>query len=184
MSEPFIGQIEIFSFGFAPRGWAQCNGQLMPIAQNQALFALLGTAFGGDGMRTFALPNLQGRIPMGQGNGPGRTPRSLGQLVGEDNHTLSANETPPHTHDVAVISNVGTATNTQIPGPTVALAKTAGVDTSNNPITLNVYGGTQPNVSLAPSAIGNAGGQPHSNMMPSLGVNFCIALQGIFPSRN
>jgi len=183
MSEPFIGQIEIFGFGFAPRGWAMCNGQLLAINQNQALFSLLGTQFGGNGIQTFALPDLRGRTSIGQGNGRGLSPRTIGQVVGEDTHTLSVNEMPQHSHNLGVITNSGT-TNTQVPGPTVALAQTTGVDQDGNTIPVDIYSTSQPIQPMAPASIGNVGGQPHSNIMPSLVLNFCIALTGIFPSRN
>lgn len=183
MSEPFLGQIEIFSFGFAPRGWAMCNAQLLAISQNQALFALLGTQFGGNGVQTFALPDLRGRTSIGQGNGSGLTPRTIGDIVGEDAHALSLNETPQHTHNVGVITNSGT-TNTQLPGPTVALAQTTGVDQGGNSISVNIYSTSPPTQPMAPASIGTVGGQSHSNIMPSLVLNFCIALTGIFPSRN
>ena len=185
MSEPFLGQIEVFSFGFAPTGWAQCAGQLMPIAQNQALFAVLGTTFGGDGIRTFALPDLRSRVPMGQGNGQGLTPRTVGQIGGEETHALTVGEIPLHSHSVAAISNPTTANNTDVPGGTVVLAQTVGVDKGGHPLTFDIYApDNAPNQRMSATAIGTAGGQPHPNLMPYVAVNFCIALQGLFPSRN
>ena len=185
MSEPFLGQIELFAFGFAPRGWALCAGQIMAINQNQALFSLLGTTYGGNGQTTFALPDLRGRVPMGQGNGPGLTPRTLGAAVGEEAHTLSIAETPAHVHTLQAISNPTLANNVDAPGPTVVLAQTTGTDKSGNPITVNIYASDNaPNQVLAGAAIGPTGGQPHANLMPYVTLNACIALQGIFPTRN
>jgi microcystin-dependent protein len=185
MSQPYLGEIEIFSFGFAPKYWAQCNGQLMAIQQNQALFALLGTTFGGDGHRTFALPDLRGRIPIGQGHGAGLTPRVIGETAGETQHTLLSFETPSHVHSLNANANPTAGSNTSVPGPTVVLATTAGVDKHNQPLTINLYAAdSAPNQAMAPAAIGPVGGMPHNNIMPNLAVNFCIALVGIFPSRN
>jgi microcystin-dependent protein len=183
MSDFFMGEIQMFGFDFAPKGWAQCNGQIMAIAQNQALFSLLGTTYGGDGIRTFQLPDLRSRLPMGQGSGPGLTPRVLGEIVGEENHTLLAAENPLHTHSVAAISNPELANNTNVPGPTQFLAQT----TFSGPAgaITNVYvADPAPNNPMNASAVSTVGGQPHSNLMPLLAVNFCIALNGIFPSRN
>ena len=165
MSEPFLAEIKIVSFNFAPRGWAFCNGQLLPINQNQALFSLLGTTYGGDGRTTFALPNLQGRMPIHVGGG-----FTLGQAAGEQAHTLSMSEMPAHAHAAIGSSNAGST-----PDPTNAYwAATAASAYSNNPDT-----------PMAPQALANAGGsQPHGNMSPYLVLNFVIALQGIFPSRN
>ena len=183
MSGFFVGEIQLFGFGFAPKGWALCNGQLLSITQNTALFALLGTTFGGNGVSTFALPDLRSKLPMGQGNGPGLTPRVLGQTFGEETHTLLVSENPAHTHLVNAISNPTTANNTDVPGPTQFLAQTtttgAGVGTANLYVPDN-----QPASPMSAAAVGITGGQPHSNLMPLLTVNFCIALTGIFPSRN
>jgi microcystin-dependent protein len=166
MSTPFLGQITIFSFNFAPHGWATCNGQLMPINQNQALFSLLGTFYGGDGRTTFALPNLQGNVAMMFGNG-----YTQGQVGGESAHTLLTNEIPPHSHPV----NYGAAATSLTPGGELWAADPNG----------NVTFASSPSETLAPQAIGpNSGGLPHSNMQPYLVLNFCIALTGIFPSRN
>jgi microcystin-dependent protein len=163
MSEPFLSEIRVFSFNFAPKGWAMCNGQLMPINQNQALFSLLGTTYGGNGQTTFALPNLQGSAPMHTGAGHG-----LGEKAGEVNHTLTLAELPAHTHLVT-----GSAANGSVPGP--------GIPAAVN----NVYGPPGSSVGLLPASLSGAGGsQPHNNMMPFLALNFCIALVGIFPSRN
>jgi microcystin-dependent protein len=183
MSDFFLGEIQIFGFDFAPKGWAKCNGQLLPIAQNQALFSVLGTVYGGNGISTFALPDLQGRLPMGQGDGPGLTPRVIGEKFGEEQHTLLSSENPVHTHTVAAISNPVLANNTATPGPTQFLAQTT-FKGSGAAIT-NIYvPDAAPKTPLNAAAVGTVGGQPHSNRMPLLALNFCIALSGIFPSRN
>jgi microcystin-dependent protein len=165
MSAPFIGEIRIVSYGFAPKGWALCNGQTLPIQQNAALFSLLGTTYGGNGIQNFQLPNFQARIPVH------RSPSYVqGHSSGESAHTLLQSEIPVHTHVAAGSSNAANA-----PSPSHAFwAVTAN----------GSYSGT-PTTTLAPLAIGLAGGsQPHQNMSPYLALNFCIALQGIFPSRN
>lgn len=165
MSEPFLGEVRIMSFGFAPRGWAVCNGQLLPINQNQALFSLLGTMYGGDGRTTFALPNLQSRTPIHFGN------HSLGSAGGEVTHTLTIQELPQHTHTLQAANNPAT-TNTAT--ATAYLGQQA-----------NTYTGPSNLVAMAAGEIGAVGGsQPHSNMQPFLVLNFCIALQGIFPSQS
>jgi len=162
MAEPFLGEIRIIRFGFAPKGWALCNGQLLPINQNQAIFSLLGTTFGGDGRVNFALPDYRGRTPLHVGNG-----HTLGERGGEQAHTLSISEIPTHVHGV-------NATNA---APTTAAAGLlAGTQR---------YAGATSLVALAQDSIGNVGGsQAHLNMQPFLTLNFCIALQGIFPSPN
>ena len=172
MSEPFIGEIRMMSFGFAPRGWAFCNGQQLPINQNQALFSLLGTTYGGNGVTTFALPNLQGRTPLHFGSGAGLSPVTLGQVGGEEGHTLTQNEMPGHTHQVQASSQPG---NTRTPGNGVWAATGSGTNYSN----------ATPNVQMQASQISPTGGsQPHENRQPYLTINFCIAIVGIFPSRN
>ena len=166
MAEPFLSEIRIMSFGFAPKGWALCNGQLLPINQNQALFSLLGTTYGGDGRVNFALPNLQGRAPIHMGSG-----HTLGELGGEQGHTLSISEIPTHTHQV-------TASNAQ---------PDSGMPTGNVwAEQVEGYSSTASNLAaMHPSVIGNTGGsQAHLNMQPFLVLTFCIALQGIFPSQN
>jgi microcystin-dependent protein len=171
MSTPFIGQITIFSFAFPPRGWALCNGQLLPINQNQALFSLLGTQYGGDGRVNFALPNMQGDVAIGMGQGQGLTNRTIGEVGGEQNHTLLTGEMAPHKHT----PNYGGAAASMTPGGQLWAADPNG----------NVTFATSGSETLAPQAIGNTGGsQAHNNMEPYLILNFCIALQGIFPSRN
>jgi len=164
MATPYLAEIRIFSFNFAPKGWAFCNGQLLPINQNQALFALLGTTYGGNGIQTFALPNLQGNVPIHAGNG-----FVLGQTGGEFSHTLTTNEMPAHTH-----VPVGSSTPANL-----------GVPTGNLWATGNAAYNTTPNTNMNPAGILPVGsGQPHENRTPFLVLNFCIALQGIFPSQN
>jgi len=167
VANPFIGELRVFSFGFAPRGWAQCNGQLLSIAQNQALFSLYGTAFGGDGQRTFGLPNLQGRVAIHQGAGP------IGAVGGEQAHTLTLNEMPKHNHFVSA-DTVVAAADGQNPAPNRVLAQSSGVA---------LYGPAAALAPMAPGAIGMTGGsQPHDNMSPYTVLNVCVALVGIFPS--
>ena len=168
MAEPFLSEIRIMSFQFAPKGWALCNGQLLPINQNQALFSLLGTTFGGDGQVNFALPDLRGRTPMHVGSG-----HALGEWGGEQAHTLSMAELPTHTHAFNASGNQATA-NT--PASSLGLAASRGSQLYGLP------GNLSP---MDPRAIGNVGGsQAHLNMQPFQTLNFCIALQGIFPSPN
>src|SRR5580658_5672139 len=183
MTTPFIGEIEIFGFNFAPRGWLMCAGQLLPINQYQALFSLLGTAYGGNGTNTFALPDMRSRLAMGQGNGQGLTPRIMGENGGEENHTLLLTETPSHSHQLNVISNPNTASNTQTPSSTVRLSQTTAKVGTTTPA-LNLYAAGTPNQAMASASIGTIGGQPHPNIQPYLALNYCIAMSGIFPSRN
>jgi microcystin-dependent protein len=172
MSEPFIGEIRMFGFGFVPQGWAQCNGQLLPIAQNAALFSLLGTTYGGDGRSTFALPDLRSRVPVGQGQGPGLSSYAEGQAGGAETVTLAATQMPGHTHPVRADSSA--ADSDQPEGRT--LARSASHIYSAKP---------GPSTAMNADMIGDAGGsQPHGNIQPYLTVNFCIALFGIFPSRS
>jgi microcystin-dependent protein len=177
MSTPFMGQIEIFAFGFAPKGWAQCNGQLLPINQNQALFALLGTQFGGDGRVNFALPDMRGRIPISRGQ------NLIGQPGGEEFHTLSLSEMPAHNHRVNVDSSAG-ATSKAATTSTV-LGQSSGTSSTGQQLAINAYGTGGPATALDSRAISNVGGSlPHENRQPFLALNFCMALQGIFPSPN
>lgn len=176
MSEPFLGEIRMFGGNFAPRGWALCNGQLLSIAQNSALFSLLGTTYGGDGVTTFALPNLQGRFPMHWGTGPGLTPRTIGEQAGTENVTLISTQMPTHTHLASANSGDGNSTSPQ--GNVWATA----VDANSQQVSAF---GTTANTVMNPQAIGTSGGnQPHNNMQPYLCVTFLIALQGIYPSRS
>jgi len=173
MSQPFLSEIKMFSFGFAPRNWALCNGQLLPINQNQALFSLLGTTYGGNGQTTFALPNLQGRIPLHSGQG-----FTLGQAGGETAHTLTQSELPAHIHTM----KCSDASGDTVPPATGGGQHNIWAQTTQQP-----YAAVPPNPNTAMNAasIGNTGGsQPHSNMAPYLVINFCIALIGIFPSQN
>lgn len=169
MAEPFLAEIRLFSFKFAPRGWAQCNGQLLPIAQNMALFSLIGTTYGGDGKTTFALPNLQGRVPVN----PNQGSITYGAVGGEEAHTLTVNEMPMHTHQTSA------SNDTAAPLATDPTGKVWGVSFNNN-----IYSPTT-NTAMSPNAIGTSGGsKPHNNMQPYTVVNYCIALSGIFPPRN
>ncbi len=168
MAEPFISEIRIMSFGFAPKGWALCNGQLLPINQNQALFSLLGTTYGGDGRVTFGLPDLQARTPLHMASG-----HALGEKAGEQSHTLAIAELPQHHHVVNANSDLAT---THAPSPAVTLAASQED---------NIYCPPSPGLTMAANAISPVGGsQAHENMQPYLTLNFCIALQGIYPSRN
>lgn len=172
MSDPFVAEIRMFGGNFAPRGWAQCNGQLLPISQNTALFSLLGTYYGGDGKSTFALPNLQGSVPIGQGQGPGLSDRMLGEQAGASTVTLLTSEIPNHTHSINAYKDDPADINT--PSPSVILGTTAG---------LNLYG-TSSNSSLQTFALTpTGGGLPHNNQSPYLVVNFILAMQGVFPPR-
>jgi microcystin-dependent protein len=170
MAEPFLSEIRIMSFQFAPKGWALCDGQLLPINQNQALFALLGTTFGGDGRVNFALPDLRGRTPIHAGGG-----HTLGERGGEQAHTLSIAELPAHSH-----LSQGTNDNATQAAP-VPNSATLGYARAGN----QMYGGPQNLVAMNPGMVASAGGgQAHPNMQPFLTLSFCIALQGIFPSRS
>lgn len=169
MAEPFIGELRAFPYNFAPRGWALCEGQLLPIAQNTALFSLLGTTFGGDGRTTFGLPDLRGRVPVGEGQGPGLSDRRLGERFGSEAFTLTPSTLPQHSHNVRVHSGPA---NTYTPGnPAVTDRK--------------VYGPATPGQFMDGQAVATAGQSlAHENRRPLLALSWCIALQGIFPSRN
>ncbi len=178
MADPFVGEIRIFGFNFAPIGWAQCNGQLMPISQNTALFSLLGTFYGGDGKSTFALPDLQGRGAMHQGTGPGLSQRFIGEIGGETVVTLLQSEMPAHSHSVPCNTGPGPGTSTDPTGRIPASAK-LGRQVPNLYSQSAVSTGV-----MDPSATSIVGSSlPHNNMAPYLVMNFCIALQGVFPSR-
>jgi microcystin-dependent protein len=177
MAEPFLSEIRLMSFVFAPKGWAQCNGQLYPINQNQALFSLLGTTFGGDGRVNFALPDLRGRTPIHVGNG-----HTLGERGGEQAHTLTVSELPQHTHLVNARSAANAAQLTNVAQNNYLGRGQVGV-AGGGSAPLNMYGPAGNFTALQSGSITNVGGsQAHLNMQPFLTLNFCIALQGIFPS--
>lgn len=168
--EPYLAQIMLFGGNFAPRGWAFCDGQLLSISSYTALFSLLGTTYGGDGRTTFGLPDLRGRVPMHAGTGPGLTPRQIGQKVGEEQVTLTAAQMPAHSHELSVLN--ATADNDRPANDLLARSQ--------------IYSATTtPTVALNPASISTTGGsQAHDNMQPTLCINYIIALEGIFPSRN
>lgn len=168
MTTPFLGMIITVGFNFAPRGWAQCNGQILPIAQNTALFSLLGTTYGGNGQTTFALPDLRSRVPVHTGQGPGLSSYDLGQQGGQESVTLNVNEMPLHQHSAAATGAFATKNpGGQVPAPGGA------------------YGSPPDATNMHANMIRPAGGsQPHENVQPYLTINFCIALEGIYPSRN
>lgn len=170
MSDPFVAEIRIFGFNFAPTGWAQCNGQLLPLSQNTALFSLLGTFYGGDGKSTFALPNLEGSAPIQQGQGPGLSLYDIGQSGGTDIVTLTTTEIPLHAH---------------APFGSAAGAQLSPQNNSWGAADSRVYADPGTAALMNPQALALAGGSlPHNNMQPFLVLNFCIALQGIFPPRS
>jgi microcystin-dependent protein len=172
VSSPFLGEIRLFPYNFAPRGWAFCSGQIVPISQNQALFALLGTTYGGDGQTTFALPDLRGRLAVSSGQGPGLSDYTLGQSGGEEAVTLNVNEIPSHNHGVLVngAGSISASARNRYPGKA-----SAGT----------VYANLNNGVQMNPATITPTGGnQPHDNVQPYLTLNYCIAMEGIFPSRN
>jgi microcystin-dependent protein len=178
MSNPFVAEVRIFTGNFAPTGWAQCNGQLLPISQNTALFSLLGTTYGGDGKSNFALPNLQGCSPMQAGQGPGLSLRDLGETAGEQTVTLLQTEMPSHSHAAVATTDTTTSPNAS---PTNNIWA-SGQKGFGNVYTPSVSG---QNVQMSPFGTSIAGGSlPHNNMMPFLGLMFIIALQGVFPARS
>jgi microcystin-dependent protein len=171
MTQPFIGEIRMFGGNFAPKNWAMCNGQILAISQNTALFSLLGTIYGGNGTSNFALPNLQSRSPMHQGQGPGLSDRVIGEEGGTENVTLLGANLPSHTHGVMAVGSAGT--------------QTTPVGNSWASSTTRPYSNQAPNAAMAPGTLGPTGGnQPHDNLQPYLVVTFIICLNGIFPSRN
>lgn len=171
-AEPFLGQIAFVAFNFAPQGWAECNGQLLSISQNSALFALLGTTYGGNGVTTFALPDMRGRTLVHAGQGPGLSPRPQGEMGGAERHTLIVPEMPAHTHQLRASSSEG---DTHLPTDAVP---------ANTKVLDKEYSTAAPNVSMNMQAAGIAGGsQPHNNMQPFVALKCIIALQGIFPQR-
>ena len=169
--EPFIGEIMLFGGSFAPRGWAQCDGQLLAISGNDALFSLLGTIYGGDGRTTFGLPDLRGRLPLHKGSGPGLTPRNIGSRAGSETETVSQAQMPAHNHSL----NASTA-------EAIASAPVGAALADSN---VALYATAAPTAAMDGAAIGAAGnGQSHDNLMPFQVVNYCIALVGVYPSRN
>jgi microcystin-dependent protein len=172
MSEPFVGEIRMFAGNFAPRGWAFCDGQLLAVSQNDALFSLLGTIYGGDGRTTFGLPDLRGRIPIHAGDGPGLSPRRLGSKGGAEKVTLTVNQLPSHTHPLKASSDPAT-----VPNPQGTVLGTGNV--------IELYSGDPADSNLSANAITSVGGsRSHTNLMPFLCVHFIIALVGIYPSRH
>jgi microcystin-dependent protein len=171
MADPFVAEIRPFGFNFAPKGWAQCNGQLLPISQNTALFSLLGTFYGGDGKSTFALPNLQGSAPMNQGQSGGTSQRFLGEMSGSETVTLLQSEMPVHPHSLNAVES--TATERQPPNQMFAVGEA-----------MSFYSSQPAGATMNPNMLAPAGGSlPHNNMQPYLVLNFCIAMQGVFPPR-
>lgn len=171
MADPFMGEIRVFGFKFPPRGWAFCNGQLLTIQQNTAMFSLLGTTWGGDGRTTFALPDLQGRMPIGSGDGPGLSPRDLGESDGGEGVQLVLGEMPSHPHDWK-------------PSIEAALLNAPSPVRSYAASVPNAYQPGTADINMAPQTIGMTGQSlPHLNIQPSLAISFCIALQGVFPKR-
>ena len=174
MADPFVAEIRIFPFNFAPRGWAWCNGQLLPLSQNTALFALLGTTYGGNGKSNFALPDLQGRAAMQPGQGPGLSLYDLGQTGGSDHVTLLQSEMPAHTHQVRANADFA---DVQVPSAARSIARSQNANAYKAPA-------GQPITQMAPSSLAPSGGSlPHNNLMPYLTFYFNIALQGVVPPR-
>lgn len=172
MPDPFVGEVRMFAGTVVPTGWALCDGQLLPISQNTALFSLLGTMYGGNGTSTFALPDLRGRVPVHMGQGPGLSNRVQGELLGEEAHTLLVSEMPAHNHTVgaSTVNGNSDAADSRV--------------MARSPAAIPQYQGTS-DTNLSPSAVANTGGgQPHNNMQPYLCVSFIIALQGIYPPRS
>lgn len=172
MSEPFVGEIRMFAGNFAPRSWAFCDGQLLAVSQNDALFSLFGTIYGGDGRTTFGLPDMRGRLPLHQGAGPGLSERRLGSKGGTEQVTLTTNQLPPHNHTISASSSDAESANNNPVGNVLAVSGA------------KIYGEDHA-LDLNSSTLSNTGGShPHTNLMPTLCVNFIVALQGIYPSRN
>ncbi|MDR3527380.1 MAG: tail fiber protein [Rhizomicrobium sp.] len=178
MSEPYVGEIRSFGFNYAPYQWAMCNGQLIAVSQNAALFAILGTTYGGNGTTTFQLPNLQGRVPMHWGSPPGIPATVVGEVQGEEQVTVLYSQMPQHNHGIQGADPTAAAQETAVPSNATFISRSQPADLPwQNPPALNV--------TAAPNAIGNQGGNtPHENRQPYQVVNFCIALYGVFPVRN
>jgi microcystin-dependent protein len=182
MSEPYLGEIDLFAFDYPPYGWAQCNGQLLPVAQYVALYTLIGKSFGGDGVLTFALPNLQSRVAVGQGSGSGLTV-IVGEQGGSETVTLATAQIPAHTHSLDAATAGGT---TNVPGASVVLGQAVGQDAHGEVVPYDIYAAdAAPAAALDAAALASTGGgEPHTNLMPYLTLNYCIALFGVFPSQN
>lgn len=173
MSEPFVGEIRMFAGNFAPRGWAFCDGQLLAVSQNDALFSLVGTIYGGDGRTTFGLPDMRGRVPVHAGNGPGLSSRRLGAKAGSEEETLTVNQIPSHTHNLLATTNLANSPNAST--NTLGTSTTVDFYIENDP----------PSTALNTQSITNVGGsRSHTNLQPFLCINFIIALVGIYPSRH
>jgi microcystin-dependent protein len=179
---PFIGEFMIFAGNFAPKGWALCDGQLLSISENTPLFALIGTFYGGNGTTNFALPDMRGRLSVHQGQGSGLSPYQVGQKGGEEDHTLLTAEAPSHTHAVNAHNN-GNTGGVSTPGAGVVMGSPYAVE-ANSPA-VPIYSTDAPTLTMSGGMVGQTGGSvPHNNLMPYLTLNWCIALQGIFPTRN
>ncbi|GEQ85495.1 tail Collar domain-containing protein [Patiriisocius marinistellae] len=178
---PFLGQIESFPYNFAPRGWARCDGQLLAISSNSALFSLIGTIYGGDGRTTFALPDLRSSVALHTGSGPGLSPRPIGQKLGAETHTLTEGQMPNHSHTLSVSS-----ANGDVATPTAGNSVSKVVENQGRSANeVDRYNTATPNVNLNEATVGaNGGNQPFNNVQPSLVLTWCIATQGIYPSRN
>jgi microcystin-dependent protein len=185
MSEPYVGQIEFFGFDYAPVGWVMCQGQLLPINQYQALFSLLGTTYGGNGTTNFQLPDLRSRVPIAQGASSQGQSWVLGEIQGEENHRILITELPIHTHALNAVASQTSTNNIDAPGPTAVLGQ--GFSNSGGTIAAaSIYAAdTAPSQNMSAQSLAiTGGGQPHSNLMPGLALNACIAISGLFPSRN
>ncbi|HWA83496.1 MAG TPA: tail fiber protein [Fimbriimonadaceae bacterium] len=169
MADPYIGEVKLVPYNFAPRGWAFCAGQILPISQNTALFSLIGTYYGGDGRSTFALPDLRGRVAVHSGQGPGLSPYTIGQAGGVEGVSLNTPQLPPHGHPVAVSSSLGNH------------ADPAGEHLATSPMGLGFVYGVSPNAAMADPTTVTGGSQPHENRQPNLALNYIIALEGVFP---
>lgn len=188
-ADPLLGSISMFAGNFAPRGWALCNGQLLPISQNTALFSILGTTYGGDGRTTFALPDLRGRVPVSSGRGPGLSERSLGSRSGQEYHTLNILEMPTHNHIAQGAVKVSSANSTKATATENSSISTPGLPGGRGFDATMGFNDATPDISLNAasnnvSILNNGSNQPHNNMQPYLTINYVIALQGVFPSRN
>jgi microcystin-dependent protein len=179
MTTPFLGQITVFPYSFPPYGWMDCAGQLLPISQYTALFSLLGTYYGGNGTSNFALPDLQGRVPISYGQGPGLSEYVIGEMDGAENVTITTATMPTHTH---ALNATSARSSTNVPGGALAAMSQAGTPIA--PIKGLIYSTNAPDTTLPPQQIGAAGGnQPHTNIQPFLVLRYCIAITGVFPSR-